>query len=621
MSNLRSSYRRVATLCVAVISAVSIGCGGGPQTTSSGQPPAIPSPSPGPSQNPPDTISPTIAISSPSSTGSYTSADALISVAGTASDNVGVKRVTWRNSTTGASGTAGGTSTWNVAGVALAVGVNNLMMSAEDAAGNTATASLRVTYAVVGQGGLVGAVDSSLINRNGANAIYLYSGDVTPDDRGGAGAQPLQVAPVIQDDGACTWSYRFDLLSAGTYTVAFTNQVANDNPSTNDAISFVGKTTVALGSGGGIVQNFAPTGRVLRVGPGRTFTVPSAAAAAAQPGDIIEIDAAAYDSDAATWDQNRLTLRGVGGRAHLRSNGAAVQGKGIWVISGNDVVVENVEFSGAAVPDLNGAGIRADGSNLTICNSYFHDNQEGILGGAGNVLIEYSEFARNGNCIDPSGCAHNIYIDPDAQRFTLRYSYSHHAREGHTVKSRARENFILFNRIMDESDGNASYIIDIPDGGRTFIIGNLIQQGPLAENSTMVAYGAESGANGVLDLYVVNNTFVNDRGSGTFVDIRGGTSGKIMNNIFAGGGSTPSGSGSLAVNTNITSATPPGLVDRVNFDYRLTASSSARDAGADPGVSANGVSLTPISEYVHPTNRRDRPVVGTIDVGAYEFQP
>lgn len=616
MSNLRSRYRLVATLCVAAMSAVSFGCGGGPQATSSSvQPPTVPS------QNPPDTVSPRIAISSPSVTGSYTSADASISVAGTTSDDVGVKRVTWRNNTTGASGTAGGTSTWNVVNIALAVGVNNLVMSAEDAAGNTATASLRVTYAVVGQGGLVGSVDSSLINRNGANAVYLYSGDVTPDDRGGAGAQPLQVAPVVQDNGACTWSYRFDLLSAGTYTIAFTNQAASDNPSTNDAISFVGKTIVALGLGGGIVQNFAPTGRVLRVGAGKPFAVPSAAAAAAQPGDIVEIDAGTYDSDAATWDQNRLTIRGVGGRAHLRSNGAAVQGKGIWVISGNDAVVENIEFSGAAVPDLNGAGIRADGSNLTICNSYFHDNQEGILGGAGDVLIEYSEFAHNGNCIDPSGCAHNIYIDPDAQRFTLRYSYSHHANEGHIVKSRARENFILFNRLMDERDGNASYIIDIPDGGRTLIIGNLIQQGPLAENSTMVAYGAESAANGVLDLYVVNNTFVNDRGSGTFVDIRGGTSGKIVNNIFTGGGSTPSSSGSLAVSTNITSATPPGLVDRANFDYRLTASSSARDVGADPGVSANGVSLTPTSEYVHPVNRQDRPVVGTIDVGAYEFQP
>lgn len=621
MRSWRSKFPRATVPFVAAIAAISIGCGGATPSVSSSQPPATPPPSPGPSQSPLDTISPTIAILSPSPTGSYASTDASVSLAGNASDNVGLTRVTWRNGTTGVSGTAGGTSTWSAASIALAVGVNSLVMTAEDAAGNTATATLRVTYTVVGQGGLVGAVDSSLINRSGVNAVYLYSGNVAPDDRGGAGAQPLQVAPVTQDNGACTWSYRFDAPAAGTYTIAFTNQAANDSPSTNDAISFVGASTVTLGSGGAVVRNFAPTGRVLRVGPGKPFAMPSAAAAAAQSGDIIEIDAGTYDSDAAAWGGNRLTLRGVGGRAHLRSNGAAVQGKGIWVISGNDVVVENIEFSGAAVPDLNGAGIRADGTNLTICNGFFHDNQEGILGGAGNVLIEYSEFGHNGNCLDPSGCAHNIYIDADAQRFTLRYSYSHHAHTGHTVKSRARENFILFNRIMDERDGDASYLIDIPDAGRTFIIGNLIQQGPLADNSTLVAYGAESGGNGVLELYVVNNTFVNDRGSGAFLDIRGGTSGKIVNNIFAGGGSVPSGSGSLTVGSNISAATPPGLVDRANFDYRLSASSSARDAGIDPGVSANGVGLAPISEYVHPAGRQDRPLAGAIDIGAYEYQP
>jgi len=618
MGNRRSAYYGTLIGAVVLVAANLAGCGGDQTSSSPASSPSTTPPPPGPSQTPPDSIAPTITVTNPTSASSYTSPTATLSVNGSAADNVAVTRVAWQNRTTGAGGIANGTSSWNVSSITLVAGINNLELTAEDAAGNTTVASLRVTYVVAGQAGLVGSVDSTLIDRNAANAVYLYAGNVTPDDFGGSGAQPLQVASVVQDNGACTWSYRFGALAAGTYTVAFTNQAASDNPSTNDAISFSGSSVIAIGSGGA-AHDFAATRRVLRVGPGRAFTKPSAAAAVAQPGDIIEIDAGAYDSDAATWDQNRLTLRGVGGRAHMRSNGAAVQGKGIWVISGNDAVVENIEFSGASVPDLNGAGIRADGSNLTICNSYFHDNQEGILGGAGNVLIEYSEFAHNGNCIDPSGCAHNIYIDPDAQRFTLRYSYSHHANEGHTVKSRAQENYILHNRIMDESDGNASYIIDIPDGGRTFIVGNLIQQGPLAENSTIVAYGAESGSNGLLDLYVVNNTFVNDRGSGAFLDVRGGTSGKIVNNIFVGGGSVPSGSSTLAVTTNLKSASTAGLVDRGNFDYRLTASSPARDAGIDPGSSANGLSLSPTSQYVHPTNREDRPVAGTIDIGAYEF--
>jgi hypothetical protein len=35
---------------------------------------------------------------------------------------------------------------------------------------------------------------------------------------------------------------------------------------------------------------------------------------------------------------------------------------------------------------------------------------------------------------------------------------------------------VPFNRIMDESDGTASYAIDLSDGGLTCIIGNLLQQ-------------------------------------------------------------------------------------------------------------------------------------------------
>jgi hypothetical protein len=49
-----------------------------------------------------------------------------------------------------------------------------------------------------------------------------------------------------------------------------------------------------------------------------------------------------------------LTLRGSGGRAHLQAFGKSAEGKAIWVIKGNNVVVENIEFSDAAVASLNG---------------------------------------------------------------------------------------------------------------------------------------------------------------------------------------------------------------------------------------------------------------------------
>jgi len=66
---------------------------------------------------------------------------------------------------------------------------------------------------------------------------------------------------------------------------------------------------------------------VLRVGAARELKRPSAAAQIARDGDVIEIDAGIYAADAAVWRQHRLTIRGLGGRAQLRADGAHAEGK------------------------------------------------------------------------------------------------------------------------------------------------------------------------------------------------------------------------------------------------------------------------------------------------------
>src|SRR5258705_5380279 len=138
----------------------------------------------------------------------------------------------------------------------------------------------------------------------------------------------------------------------------------------------------------------------LTVGPGKMFPAPCAAIAAAHDGDLIEIDAAGtYDGDVCGVTKNGLTLRGVGGRAKIDAATKNYGGKGTWGISGNDTTVPKIEFSGATVPDKNGAGIRPEGNNLTVRGCYFHDNEDGILSGgsAGSqILVESSEFANNG---------------------------------------------------------------------------------------------------------------------------------------------------------------------------------------------------------------------------------
>jgi hypothetical protein len=457
-----------------------------------------------------------------------------------------------------------------------------------------------------------GSVDSSLIDRFGDTRVYLYQGAVTPDDFDGDGNDPLLSVPVSQDAGACTFSYDTGDLSEGEYTIALVPDAGADSPQQDDTVGFYGTGTVTVQSNGAALD-FQPA-NVVRVGPGRALQTVAEAADVAQDGDVVEIDAGLYPGDVAVWYQDNLTLRGVGGYAHLRADGQYVQGKGIWVIAGNDVVVENIEFSEVTVPDQNGAGIRADGFNLTVCNGYFHDSEEGILGGAGNVLVEYSEFDNNGY---GDGFSHNMYI-LDADVFTIRYTYTHHARIGHNIKTRARENYVLYNRIMDEADGTASYAVDIPNGGLSFLIGNLIQQGPNTDNFALVNYGTEGLSGGrTHEFYVINNTMVDDRGGGVFIQAAGGTSLiQVQNNILVGNGSIVSGSsGTYTTNLQTNS---PGLVDIANYDYRITATSPARDAGT-PAGSVGGFDLTPRFHYVHRQTREERPDDGSIDIGAYEY--
>lgn len=467
--------------------------------------------------------------------------------------------------------------------------------------GGSGTRSVIVTAPGTAGPGVSGTVDSSLLSRHqeSANRVFAFTGFSTTS------GPPAATAPVTQEAGGCTYRYGLSGLPDGEYTVAI---------SSDGGATFRQTANVAV-NGAGAVRNFTPA-RVVRVGPGRQYSHPSQVAGIVQSGDVVEIDAGLYNGPASTWSTSDLTLRGVGGRAHLIAPATISNGKATWVTGGANIAVENIEFSGAAVPDLNGAGIRAEGRDLAVCGSSFHDNQQGILGGAGNVLVEYTEFARNGNCDDPSGCAHNIYIG-NVSRFTLRFSYSHHARVGHLVKSRAQENYILYNRIMDESDGNSSYVIDLPNGGLSYVIGNLLQQSPSTDNPTMLIYGAEGLSNPSKALYVVNNTFVNDRASGTFISVAGGSAATVRNNLFVGNGTLVSGTATQASNLRTDT---PNFVDIAAFDYRPTAATPGVDQGTPPGLGGS-FDLTPAYQYAHPANRVVRPIRSTIDIGAYEYAP
>ena len=92
-----------------------------------------------------DTSYPVVTITSPTSEATYTNLFSMVTLAGSASDDMGVTSVTWSNNR-GGSGTASGTSSWSVPSVSLQDGDNVITVFARDAAGNVSTDSLTVSY-------------------------------------------------------------------------------------------------------------------------------------------------------------------------------------------------------------------------------------------------------------------------------------------------------------------------------------------------------------------------------------------------------------------------------------------------------------------------------------------
>lgn len=85
-------------------------------------------------------------------------------------------------------------------------------------------------------------------------AVYLYEGDVTPDDMDGADPDPVSTAMVTAGNG---YGYTLAFIEPGEYTIALTCNGDLDEPDTDDAVvTFVGTAPISVAAGATISHDF-----------------------------------------------------------------------------------------------------------------------------------------------------------------------------------------------------------------------------------------------------------------------------------------------------------------------------------------------------------------------------
>ncbi len=324
----------------------------------------------------------------------------------------------------------------------------------------------------------------------------------------------------------------------------------------------------------------------LNVGAGQTYSTLSAAVSASRDGDVINVQAGTYVNDFSTISKD-ITIVGVGGMANFVATVAPPNGKGIFVTQG-DVTIENLSFSGAAVSDMNGAGIRYESGNLVVIDSYFHNNQNGLLANAdpsGTIRIVGSEFASNGA---GDGYSHNLYVNNIAS-LVIDDSYFHDASVGHQIKSRAQSTAITNSRIYDGA-GTGSYSIDLPNGGVGVIRNNVIQQGQNSDNPAIIHYGGESAAYAGSSLLIEDNVVVNDMSSSSARLLSNATTvtGTIRDNDVFGLTSGQIATGNATVSGTDLLPTHPTLDTRAPWLDAGVPSPILGTAGADKLVGTAG---------------------------------
>lgn len=421
--------------------------------------------------------------------------------------------------------------------------------------------------------------DNTLISDNPAGVLLLNQTNtavaLTGNQIYGYTAAQIAKGPVVQTDNTTLATEpKLDLTTIAPVVLPPAAIPPPADPS-------IGTKLESFGPAGDVVAS----GRILTVGAHGSYGSLQSALAGSQDGDTIEVAAGTYVNDFGVVN-HKVIIEGVGGLAHFIQQNDPFQTAGILVVN-TDVTLKNMEFSGTA--DYNGfsAGVDVNAGNVTIDNSFIHDNEIGIKTADNpntTLSIYNTEIGPNGNNARDTS---NVLVG-SIESLTMQDDYIHGSFSGHEITDHAFNTDIENSRIIDGAGVAASFLLDLGAGGNATIENNLLVKGPSAVNGILVHVGGEGTPYSNSNVQLSGNTMVSQVANywHPYTDFIVGDSSTALvpitasNNVFIGG---VAGSQQLvnATGTGNTTATSAPIDTSAPWSAALAPALFAPTAGTD----------------------------------------
>ena len=265
-------------------------------------------------------------------------------------------------------------------------------------------------------------------------------------------------------------------------------------------------------------------GRPMMVGPGEVYTSLADAARAAQPGATVRLTPGIY-RECAVWTASNLTIQAEPNTA--RVEGPLCEGRGQFILRGNDITIDGVDFAGAHGPDAQAAAVRIEGRSATIRRSTFRATGRGVLAlpRRGSIVrLENASFM-GGAQVEASGI----------ERLSITASQFVAPLGGPSVRSAAANTEITFSTIADGS-ATSRLLVEIA-GGNAVVRGNSFRKTMAAPGAATAAIiiAPQRGAQPGRQIFIANNSISNDTAIGiTFVRNLSNIPAQVMGNVFSG---------------------------------------------------------------------------------------